>query len=214
MTCRPSPQTAATAASVGQGFSRETSLPCRKAPAMVDARLGEVYNMAGSSWRKQRRFRNRRTAILSRIAITSRSLSHSGAPRPRHDSIGLQHGQFMIDCLACGLRVSDYMCYNRSENREREKGHTHSMLDGESKARITQEYRIHGQDTGSTEVQVAIITERIRQLTDHLRVHKQDVHSRRGLVTMVSKRRALLKYLTKEDVDRYQTLIARLGLRR
>ena len=88
------------------------------------------------------------------------------------------------------------------------------MLDGESKARITQEYRIHGQDTGSTEVQVAVITERIRQLTDHLRVHKKDVHSRRGLVNMVSRRRRLLKYLTSEDVSRYQSLIARLGLRR
>ncbi len=88
------------------------------------------------------------------------------------------------------------------------------MLDGENKARITQEYRIHARDTGSTEVQVAVITERIRQLTDHLRVHKKDQHSRRGLVTMVSKRRKLLKYLTRENVDRYQTLIARLGLRR
>ena len=88
------------------------------------------------------------------------------------------------------------------------------MIDGESKARITEEYRIHGKDTGSTEVQVAIITERVRQLTDHLRVHKKDVHSRRGLITMVSKRRKLLKYLTNEDVDRYQTLITRLGLRR
>ena len=88
------------------------------------------------------------------------------------------------------------------------------MLDGENKARITQEYRLHGQDTGSTEVQIAVITERIRQLTDHLRVHKKDMHSRRGLITMVSKRRKLLKYLTRENVDRYQTLIARLGLRR
>ena len=88
------------------------------------------------------------------------------------------------------------------------------MLDGENKARITQEYRIHGQDTGASEVQIAVITERIRQLTDHLRVHKKDVHSRRGLITMVSKRRKLLKYLTRENVDRYQTLIARLGLRR
>ncbi len=110
--------------------------------------------------------------------------------------------------------MSDYLCYNRAEISEREKGHTQSMLDGENKTRITQEYRIHGQDTGSTEVQVAVITERIRQLTDHLRVHKKDVHSRRGLVIMVSKRRKLLKYLTKENVDRYQTLIARLGLRR
>ncbi len=88
------------------------------------------------------------------------------------------------------------------------------MLDGVTKQRITEEYRVHEKDTGSTEVQVAVITERIKQITDHLRVHKKDVHSRRGLVTLVSKRRSLLNYLTKEDVNRYQTLITRLGLRR
>ena len=88
------------------------------------------------------------------------------------------------------------------------------MLDVETRERITQEYRVNDKDTGSAELQVAIITERIRQLTDHLRVHKKDVHSRRGLITMVSKRRRLLKYLTNEDVGRYQSLIARLGLRR
>lgn len=88
------------------------------------------------------------------------------------------------------------------------------MLDVDTKARITQEYRINDRDTGSAELQVAILTERIRQLTEHLRVHKKDVHSRRGLITMVSKRRRLLKYLTNKDVDRYQSLIARLGLRR
>ena len=88
------------------------------------------------------------------------------------------------------------------------------MLDVETRDRITQEYRLNNQDTGSADLQVAILTERIRKLTDHLRVHKKDVHSRRGLVNMVSKRRRLLKYLTNEDVDRYQSLIARLGLRR
>ena len=88
------------------------------------------------------------------------------------------------------------------------------MLDGVTKQKITQEYRVHKNDTGSTEVQVAVITERIKQITDHLRIHKKDVHSRRGLVTLVSKRRSLLNYLTKEDVNRYQTLITRLGLRR
>lgn len=88
------------------------------------------------------------------------------------------------------------------------------MLDGVTKHRVTEEYRVHENDTGSTEVQVAVITERIKQITDHLRVHKKDVHSRRGLVTLVSKRRRLLNYLTKEDVNRYQTLITRLGLRR
>ena len=69
------------------------------------------------------------------------------------------------------------------------------MLDAETRDRITQEYRLNSQDTGSADLQVAILTERIRQLTDHLRVHKKDVHSRRGLVNMVSKRRRLLKYL-------------------
>ncbi len=88
------------------------------------------------------------------------------------------------------------------------------MLDGKTRAQITTEYRLHQKDTGSTELQVAILTERIKQLTGHLRVHKKDVHSRRGLVGMVSKRRGLLNYLTKEDVGRYQALIARLGLRR
>ena len=88
------------------------------------------------------------------------------------------------------------------------------MLDGDTRAQITQEYQKHPNDTGSTELQVAILTARIQQLTGHLRVHKKDVHSRRGLVNLVSKRRRLLNYLTNEDVGRYQSLIARLGLRR
>ncbi len=88
------------------------------------------------------------------------------------------------------------------------------MLDQDTKQRLTEEYKIHENDTGSTEVQVAVLTERIRQVTDHLRTHRKDVHSRRGLVGMVSKRRRLLNYLSKEDVNRYQTLISRLGLRR
>ena len=88
------------------------------------------------------------------------------------------------------------------------------MIDGATKDRITQEYRRHDTDTGSTELQVAFLTARIRHLTDHLRTHKQDPHTRRGLVGLVSKRRRLLNYLSKEDVGRYQTLIARLGLRR
>ena len=88
------------------------------------------------------------------------------------------------------------------------------MLDGETKARIIKEYQINDKDTGSAEVQVAVLTENIKQLTDHLREHKKDVHSRRGLLGMVSRRRRLLKYLDSEDVNRYQTLITRLGLRR
>ena len=88
------------------------------------------------------------------------------------------------------------------------------MLDGDTRERITREYQLHENDTGSAELQVAILTERIKQVTDHLRTHKKDTHSRRGLVTMVSKRRRLLNYISGEDVNRYQSLITRLGLRR
>tara|TARA_Y100000815_G_scaffold161501_1_gene146527 strand:- start:944 stop:1210 length:267 start_codon:yes stop_codon:yes gene_type:complete len=88
------------------------------------------------------------------------------------------------------------------------------MLDGDTKARIIKEYQRNDKDTGSAEVQVAVLTENIKQLTDHLQTHKKDVHSRRGLLGMVSQRRRLLKYLDAEDVNRYQTLISRLGLRR
>ena len=88
------------------------------------------------------------------------------------------------------------------------------MIDEATKTQLTKEYQVHETDTGSTEVQVAILTERIKQVTDHLRTHKKDVHSRRGLVGLVSKRRRLLNYLSREDVNRYQTLISRLGLRR
>ena len=88
------------------------------------------------------------------------------------------------------------------------------MLDQETRQSITTEYKTNENDKGSTEVQVAVLTERIKQVTDHLRTHRKDVHSRRGLVGLVSQRRRLLKYLSNEDVNRYQTLISRLGLRR
>lgn len=76
------------------------------------------------------------------------------------------------------------------------------------------EYGKHDSDTGSPEVQVALITERITHLTDHLRTHKHDHHSRRGLLMLVGKRRRLLNYLKSQDVERYRSLIAALGLRR
>jgi small subunit ribosomal protein S15 len=77
-----------------------------------------------------------------------------------------------------------------------------------------QDYATHDGDTGSPEVQVAVLTTRIRHLTEHMREHKHDFHSRRGLLQMVGQRRRLLKYLQKKDVERYRTLIGRLGLRR
>ena len=88
------------------------------------------------------------------------------------------------------------------------------MLDTERKQALIQDYRAHEQDTGSTEVQIAILTERITQLTDHLRANHKDFQCRRGLLSLVGQRRRLLSYLTREDVGRYRTLITRLGLRR
>ena len=79
---------------------------------------------------------------------------------------------------------------------------------------IVGEFGTHEKDTGSPEVQVALLTERINHLTDHLRVHKKDHHSRRGLLMMVGKRRRLLRYLQDQDVERYRAVIAKLGLRR
>jgi small subunit ribosomal protein S15 len=84
----------------------------------------------------------------------------------------------------------------------------------ENKANIIEEHRTHDSDTGSPEVQVAVLTARIRHLTDHMREHKHDYHSRQGLLKMVGQRRRLLKYLQKKDVERYRALIAKLGLRR
>jgi small subunit ribosomal protein S15 len=84
----------------------------------------------------------------------------------------------------------------------------------QNKVEIIGEHRTHEGDTGSPEVQVAVLTRRITHLTEHLREHKHDYHSRRGLLKMVGKRRRLLKYLQKKDVERYRALIAKLGLRR
>lgn len=82
------------------------------------------------------------------------------------------------------------------------------------KEKIIKEYRLDDKDTGSCEVQVALLSARISHLTDHLAGHKKDFHSRRGLIAMTSKRRKLLDYLKKNDLNRYNELIARLGLRR
>ena len=84
----------------------------------------------------------------------------------------------------------------------------------ERKAALIKDYGVKAGDTGSPEVQVALLTERINQLTDHFKTHKKDNHSRRGLLRMVSTRRGLLDYLKKVDEGRYQTLIKRLDIRR
>ena len=88
------------------------------------------------------------------------------------------------------------------------------MLDRELKERIVGEYRTHEGDTGSPQVQVALLTTRINQLTEHFKTHKKDNHSRRGLLKMVSQRRSLLDYLKRKDIEQYHELIGRLGLRR
>ena len=87
-------------------------------------------------------------------------------------------------------------------------------LPKEQKSLILGEYRTHERDTGSPEVQVALLTARINQLTDHLRQHRKDHHSRRGLLMMVGQRRRLLDYLIRNDAARYRELVGRLGLRR
>jgi len=87
-------------------------------------------------------------------------------------------------------------------------------LSQEEKRKIIDEFKTHENDTGSPEVQIAILTKKIELLNEHLRVHKKDHHSRRGLLKMVGKRRNLLAYLREKDADRYRELIQKLGLRR
>ncbi len=88
------------------------------------------------------------------------------------------------------------------------------MIRKEQKAAVIEANRLHETDTGSPEVQIAILTERIAQLTEHLKEHKHDNHSRRGLLKMVGQRRNLLAYLKKKDIERYRAIIKKLGLRK
>ncbi len=88
------------------------------------------------------------------------------------------------------------------------------MMTAERKQTLVKDYRQHDQDTGSPEVQIALLTERITELTEHLKLHKKDHASRRGLLKMVGRRSSLLKYLTALDRERYQKVISRLGLRK
>lgn len=88
------------------------------------------------------------------------------------------------------------------------------MMLKDQKTAIIEANRTHESDTGSPEVQIAILTERINQLSEHLKVHAQDNHSRRGLYKMIGKRRSLLDYLMKKDIERYRAIIAKLGIRK
>ncbi|HLR21418.1 MAG TPA: 30S ribosomal protein S15 [Tissierellaceae bacterium] len=87
------------------------------------------------------------------------------------------------------------------------------MLSKETKEQIINNYKLHEGDTGSTEVQVALLTYRINSLNEHLKTHKKDHHSRRGLLKMVGQRRGLLRYLKNKDIERYRSLIAKLNIR-
>ena len=88
------------------------------------------------------------------------------------------------------------------------------MLGTDKKRVIIDTFKLHESDTGSPEVQIAILTERISYLTDHFKIHKKDHHSRRGLLKLVGQRRRLLDYVKKKDTDRYKTIIDKLGIRR
>lgn len=87
------------------------------------------------------------------------------------------------------------------------------MLSKDDKSQIIHDYRVHKDDTGSSEVQIAILTRRINDLTEHLKMHKKDHHSRRGLLKMVGHRRRLLGYVKAGDIERYRTIVKKLGLR-
>lgn len=87
-------------------------------------------------------------------------------------------------------------------------------MDTQQKQQIIEDHRVHDTDTGSPEVQVAILTRRINELTEHFQTHKQDHHSRRGLLKLVGRRRRLLDYMKSKDVSRYQSTIERLGIRK
>ncbi|HHV94605.1 MAG TPA: 30S ribosomal protein S15 [Firmicutes bacterium] len=86
-------------------------------------------------------------------------------------------------------------------------------MDKDVKRQIIDEFKLHESDTGSPEVQIAILTKRINDLTEHLKVHKKDYHSRRGLLKMIGQRKGLLDYLRERDVERYRALVTKLGIR-
>ncbi len=88
------------------------------------------------------------------------------------------------------------------------------MLDPQEKTKIIEKYKLHNLDTGSPEVQIALLSEEIKQLLLHLKKHAKDFHSKRGLLKMVSKRRSLLAYLKKEDAKRYESIVKKIGLKK
>lgn len=126
-------------------------------------------------------------------------------------------GYSLLTWESCRVTAADTesLCigYRRRAMRTR-KGITTMALEADVKKAIIEEYATHPGDTGSPEVQIALLTKRIKDLTEHLKEHKHDHHSRRGLLLLVGQRRRLLGYLSDVDITRYRQLIERLGLRR
>ncbi len=130
-------------------------------------------------------------------------------------SCEIEHEEAKIfDSLAPGCLVSPFIPNDRTEPRGALLKERTDRLDSEKKSAIVKEHGRATNDTGSAEVQIALLSERISELTDHLREHKHDHASRRGLVKLVGRRRRLLGYLNSEDVNRYRSIVAKLGLRR
>lgn len=119
----------------------------------------------------------------------------------------------MTACQPC-TRIADAPTVFLVRGLFNQEVQQHVSLSNEKKLSIIERFRIHETDTGSPEVQVAILTERINYLTEHLKVHKKDHHSRRGLLKMVGHRRALLDYLKDNDIERYRAIVDELGLRK
>ena len=122
----------------------------------------------------------------------------------------------MIDGILSGyygLRFLQPLSWNSEVLSNKFIGGFFTMLK-ETKQSIIDQYKLHEGDTGSPEVQIAILTERINHLNEHLKVYKKDHHSRRGLLKMVGQRRGLLNYLTKVDINRYRAIVEKLGLRK
>ena len=121
---------------------------------------------------------------------------------------------FYARCSVLGESCIQYTTHPLLGSREIYRKVEITMIQKEKKTQVILENAMHEGDTGSPEVQVAILTARINELTDHLRTHKHDNHSRRGLLMMVGKRRSLLDYLARKDINRYRALIAKLGIRK
>lgn len=107
-----------------------------------------------------------------------------------------------------------YSAATEKRRKDAEALAARNMLTEVEKSEITEQNRLHASDTGSADVQIGLLTERIRQLTEHLRVHRKDHHSQRGLMKIVGRRRRLLRYVSRKEPERYKALIARLGIRK